>query len=255
MAIGSATATATIGAATALVSITPSNQNRCVFGLANTGSIKVNGQSVKTWYDNLEPSLALSVFAVDLNYNLPSSYTFGYINKTNAQSSLTYLPRDMSLLNQWFIAPQSFVIGGTVYPDPGTSKSTTDWSVDTGTSTFDIPTSILKDYIRLPQVHNGIIDSNGYLNYSCSATLPDIGVVFNQQTFTVPGSYLFSGAADSSTKTCLAWLKADDNLTILGDAFLRAFLVAFDTTSGNNRVGFAPKHLDTAPTPPASLTT
>ena len=255
VAIGSATATATIGAATALVSITPSNQNSGVFGLANAGSIKVNGQAVKTWYDNLEPSLALSVFAVDLNYNnIPSSYTFGYINHTRAQTSLTYVPRDMSKLYQWFIAPQSFVIGGTTYPDPGTSKSTTDWSVDTGTSSFQIPTSILQHYMSLPQVQNGAIDSNGYLTYSCSATLPDFGVVFNQNTFTIPGSYLYYGVANSTTKTCIAWLQASDELTILGDAFLRAFLVSFDTTSGNNRFGIAPKYLDIAPTPPTSLT-
>ena len=246
--VGSATATATIGAATTLTAIVPSNSNSGVLGFANTGSVQVNGQPVKTWYDNLEPSLALSVFAVDFNYNLPSTYTFGYVNYTRVTSSRTYVSRDANLLNQWFIQPQSFVIGGQTVPDPGTSKITS-WSVDTGTSAFIIPTSILNQYKSLPQVINGNIDSNNYLTYSCPATLPDFSVVIGGTTFTVPGSYLYQAEVDSINKICVSWLEASDSITVLGDAFLRAFMVVFDTTAGNNRVGFATKLLDTPPKP------
>lgn len=222
------------------------SENDGLVGFAFSSINTVTPQSQNTWFDTVKSSLPQQLFAVTLKYQQPGTYDFGFIDSSKYEGPLTYTAVDNSQ-GFWSFTADGYSVAGT--QTSGSLKAI----ADTGTSLILVADDVVSAYYAKITGSSNSNTAGGYV-FPCSNTLPDFGLLIGGQTFTVPGKYI--NYAPNGDGTCYGGIQSSAGIgfNILGDVFLKAQYVVFD--SGNMQLGFAPQAGSvTALPPPASNAT
>ncbi|KAH8702374.1 aspartic proteinase complexed with Pepstatin [Talaromyces proteolyticus] len=224
-----ATAQAVEAAQTVSSSFSSDTSNDGLLGLSWSSLNTVSPDQQKTFYDNVQSSLADPVFAAILKHDAPGSYDFGFIDSSKYTGNITYTPADNSQ-GYWGFTVDSYTVGTTV------TSTALSGIADTGTSLLLLDDTTCGNYYA--QVSGAINDSSqGGWVYDCSTSLPDFSVSINGYTATVPGSYLTYD--QQSSGQCYGGIQSSTAIgfNIFGDVFLKSQYVVFD--GPNVQLGFA----------------
>ena len=146
-----------------------------------------------TFFDNVKSSLPSPVFTVDLRKGAPGTYDFGYIDSSKHCGPITYAEVDSSN-GFWQVTITGFTVGDQPFvPSP------VDMVVDTGTTLVFLPDVVVSEYYA--KVNGSRYSSlyGGYV-FPCNTTLPDFGLAFGIDHFSVPGSYIqYAPVSDGSS--------------------------------------------------------
>lgn len=149
----------------------------------------------KTFFDNIQPSLAEPLFTVNLRHAEVGAYEFGRIDPSKFQGSLTFTPVDNSH-GFWEIQSSSFAIGD------GELQSNTKASpaiADTGTSLMLVDDEVAQAYWSQVEGARFDQDQQAFV-FPCDSDLPDFHVALgNEYMGTIPGELMnFSQAGGTS---------------------------------------------------------
>ncbi|KAF2103514.1 aspergillopepsin A precursor [Rhizodiscina lignyota] len=177
----------------------------------------------KTFFDNIMPSLQMPVFSVDLRGNSSAgSYTFGAIDQTKFQGSLTNVPVDNSQ-GFWMVTSNSFAVGNQVQQNPQGSPAI----ADTGTSLVLVDDNVAQAYYsQVPGATNNA--QVGGFTYSCNAQLPNFSVALGNYMATIPGNMVTFAQVDANT--CFGGVQSNQGsgMQIYGDVMFKTQYVVFD---------------------------
>lgn len=113
---------------------------------------------------------------------------------------------------------------------------------DTGSTALSLPTHIVLNYYVTVDGARFNSAAGGYI-VPCDASLPSLSLTIGGTAFTVPGSYLMWSPVSAAgfDGMCRTILLDSSSLPmpIIGDAFLKALYVVFD--SNGPRLGLAPQ--------------
>ncbi|KAH6898131.1 aspartic peptidase domain-containing protein [Thelonectria olida] len=203
-----------------------------LMGMAFKGLNTVYPTKQNTYAENVASSLASPVFTANLKKQLPGTYNFGYINKTEYTGSLYYT---RSVSEFWEIVVGGYQVG------TGTYKSLSfNALVDTGTTLLLLPQTIVTAYYS--KVAGAKYDNEyGAMLFPCKSTLPDFKFGLGAYRGLVPGNYMNYGPLGDGR--CFGGLQSSEGLdwSILGDILLKAQFVVFNIAA--RTVGFANKPL------------
>jgi hypothetical protein len=179
---------------------------------------------------------------VDLHYHNKGVFTFGKVNTSGYIGEMHYQPV-ISSKGYWQVQLSTFRFGHSNQ----TLVHAWPTIIDTGTSLMLMGSDeIVDDYWSLVPSAKYSFSQYGYVHL-CNATLPDFHFGFAETwtEFTVPGRYMnYSEAVGGfdGPGWCYGGLQSSNmGLTVMGDAFLKAFYVDFNIAK--EAVGFARKHL------------
>ena len=194
-----------------------------------------SGSSPKTFFENAAPSLAQSLFTVNLKKAAPGTLTFGTIDTTQYTGAITYV--SINTANGWWeITSNGYAIGSGAFV-----SASIDALIDTGTTLLYLPTTIVSAYYA--KVAGSKYDSTqGGYTFPCSATLPSIALGIGSYRAVAPGNYL--NYAPVSSTTCFGGVQRNTGIgfSIFGTVFLKSQFVVFKGP-GCPVVGFAAKPL------------
>lgn len=234
--IGGATVTSqAIELATAVsASFVQDTQSNGLVGLAFSKLNTVKPTAQKTFFDNAMPNLAMPVFTADLRKNAAGAYTFGAIDSTKFNGSLTWAAVNTTQ-GFWQFSSSKFQVGtGAAMTISGGQAI-----ADTGTTLMLANAAIVNAYYS--QVTGAVNNATvGGVTFPCNAQLPDLAVdVGGTYMATVRGDDINFAAVDATGQTCFGGLQAiQSNLQIYGDIMFKSQFVAFN--GGNNTIGMAP---------------
>jgi hypothetical protein len=235
--IGGATVTSqAIELATAVSSsfVQDTSSNGLV-GLAFSKLNTVKPTQQKTFFDNaIAGGLAEPVFTADLRKGAAGSYTFGAIDSTKFNGSLSWAAVNTTN-GFWQFSSSKFAVGtGAAMDSPGGQAI-----ADTGTTLMLASSAIVNAYYS--QVTGAVNNATvGGVVFPCTSTLPDLQIdVGGNYMAVIRGSDLNFAAVDNTGKSCFGGLQATtSSLQIYGDIMFRSQFVAFN--AGNNSIGMAP---------------
>ena len=232
-----------ITAASQTVKINPSGSSQFQQDVDSDGSLGLAFSSLntvppngppKSFFENVAPSLAQSLFTVNLKKAAPGTLTFGAIDTTQYIGSLTYVNVN-SANGFWEITSNGYAIGTGAF-----TSSSIDTIVDTGTTLLYLPKTIVTAYYA--KVSGSKYDSTqGGYTFPCSATtLPSLTLGIGSYRAVVPGNYLVY--APVSASTCFGGLQSNTGIgfSIFGTVFLKSQFVVFKGPK-SPMVGFAAK--------------
>ncbi|RDL35453.1 uncharacterized protein BP5553_07384 [Venustampulla echinocandica] len=188
----------------------------------------------KTWFDNVQSSLAAPLYSVDLKKGAVGSYTFGTIDASAYTGDIAYAPVNNSR-GFWEFTASGFEIGNDGFTETPLSSM-----ADTGTTLLLLEDSIVKQYYaKIPDSYYS--GSQGAYVFPCNSTMPDFTFGIGNYRGSIPGSYL--NYANLNAMVCYGGIQGKGGLpfSIWGDIVLKAQFVVFDV--GNTRIGFAKKPL------------
>lgn len=112
---------------------------------------------------------------------------------------------------------------------------------DTGTTLLYLPDSIVRAYYGQIKGAQNSRSAGGYV-FPCSATAPSFTFGVGSARYTIPGSFMNYGEAESNL--CFGGLQSSTDIgtNIYGDVALKAAFVVFDGSS-SPRLGWASKKL------------
>jgi hypothetical protein len=234
--IGGATVTSqAIELATAVSgSFVTDTQSNGLVGLAYSKLNTVKPAQQKTFFDNAIPTLAMPVFTADLRAAAPGAYTFGAIDSTKFNGSLTWAAVNTTQ-GFWQFSSTKFQVGtGAVMNLAGGQAI-----ADTGTTLMLTNAAIVNAYYS--QV-NGAVNNQtvGGVTFPCNTVLPNLSVdVGGNYMAVVRGTDINFAPVDAAATTCFGGLQAiNSDLQIYGDIMFKSQFVAFN--GGNNTIGMAP---------------
>jgi hypothetical protein len=257
--IGGATVTSqAIELATAVsTSFVQDTQSNGLVGLAFSKLNTVKPAPQKTFFDNAKASLAMPVFTADLRKNAVGAYTFGAIDSTKFNGSLTWAAVNTTN-GFWQFSSTKFQVGtGAAMTVAGGQAI-----ADTGTTLMLANAAVVNAYYS--QVTGAVNNQTvGGVTFPCNAQLPDLQVdvggsymalvrgddinfapVDNAGTSKLPSPppirpYLSYKIRLTVFLACFGGLQAiASNLQIYGDIMFKSQFVAFN--GGNNTIGMAP---------------
>lgn len=201
-------------------------------GFGNLNSVKPTKQ--KTFFDAIKPSLTLPLFTSMLRKQNVGTYNFGYIDKTQYNGTISYVPV-VNTSGWWQFAASNYRVGtsGTVVAKSFNAV------VDTGTTLLALPNDIVTAYWNT--VPKATYSSTwGAWLYPCSTKLPTFTLYAPTANMTVPGSYLNYGQVDYAGN-CYGGLQSNGGISvaILGDIFIKSQFIVYDQTQPTYRLGFA----------------
>jgi hypothetical protein len=203
----------------------------------------------------LLPQLSEQIITVDLNYHNNGSYNFGALDTSRNTSAFSWIPL-ASNASYWEASFNGFNVGGHNGTDYWLLS---DWEVifDTGTTLMLLPPDLVAMYYG--QINGSNTDPNyGGWTFECPEDLsqvriPDLNIGIGDYVINIPGRMMLympmsdlggppSGTGNSGVR-CFGTLQSNAGLpfSILGDAFLKTQVAAFDFQG--KRMGFAPKNL------------
>jgi hypothetical protein len=234
--IGGATVTSqAIELATAVSgSFVTDTQSNGLVGLAYSKLNTVKPAQQKTFFDNAIPTLAMPVFTADLRAAAPGAYTFGAIDSTRFNGSLTWAAVNTTQ-GFWQFSSSKFQVGTGAVMDLAGGQAI----ADTGTTLMLTNAAIVNAYYS--QV-NGAVNNQtvGGVTFPCNTALPDLSVdVGGNYMAVVRGNDIKFAPVDNAGTTCFGGLQAiNSDLQIYGDIMFKSQFVAFN--GGNNTIGMAP---------------
>lgn len=217
------------------------------FGRGNT----VRPRRVKTYMENILPSLAAPVFTANLRAGRPGNYNFGFISRREHEGPIAYAPvRQPSPYWEISVDGAGFGVEGE-----GGSFNATDALerviVDTGTTLLLVPDELVEAYYD--RVEGAGFDASwgGYV-VPCEAALPDWTFGIGEWRGTVPGK-LMSYSQTNDTH-CFGGMQSSEGIpfAVFGAVLLKSQFVVFDYVTADSeadgevrpRVGFANKAVD-----------
>lgn len=233
--IGGATVTSqAIELATAVsTSFVQDTQSNGLVGLAFSKLNTVKPTQQKTFFDNAMSTLALPVFTADLRKAAAGAYTFGAIDSTRFNGSLSWAAVNTTN-GFWQFSSSQFQVGtGAVMAVSGGQAI-----ADTGTTLMLANAAIVNAYYS--QVTGAVNNATvGGVTFPCSAVLPNLMVdIGGNYMATVRGDDINFAAVDATGTTCFGGLQAiQSDLQIYGDIMFKSQFVAFN--GGNNSIGMA----------------
>ncbi|KAH7023977.1 aspartic peptidase domain-containing protein [Ilyonectria destructans] len=203
-----------------------------IMGMAFSSLNSVRPTQQKTYFENLQSSLAQPIFTANLQKGLPGTYNFGYIDKTEYTGSIYYNPINPNS-PFWQITLTGYQVGGNPY-----QKFNWISIVDTGTTLLLAPTDIVNAYYA--KVKGAKMDPfMGVMVFPCTAKLPDFYFGLGPYRGKIPGAYMSYGPVGGGS--CYGGLQTSKGIgfAILGDILLKAQFVVFNIKA--KTVGFANK--------------
>jgi hypothetical protein len=234
--IGGATVTSqAIELATAVSSsFVQDTQSNGLVGLAYSKLNTVKPTAQKTFFDNAKSSLAEPVFTADLRHNAVGAYTFGAIDSTKFNGSLSWAAVNTTN-GFWQFSSTKFQVGtGAAMTVAGGQAI-----ADTGTTLMLANAAVVNAYYS--QVTGAVNNQTvGGVTFPCNAQLPDLQVdVGGNYMAVVRGDDINFAPVDNAGTTCFGGLQAiSSDLQIYGDIMFKSQFVAFN--GGNNTIGMAP---------------
>ncbi|KAE8451729.1 hypothetical protein EG329_003186 [Mollisiaceae sp. DMI_Dod_QoI] len=203
-------------------------------GLAFSKLNTIKPVAQKTFFDNAMPNLALPVFTADLRHAEAGAYTFGAIDSTRFNGSLSWA--DVNTTNGfWQFSSTKFQVGSGAMMSVAGGQAI----ADTGTTLMLANAAIVNAYYS--QVTGAVNNATvGGVTFPCNAILPDLAVdVGGSYMATVRGDDINFAPVDAGGATCFGGLQAiQSSLQIYGDIMFKSQFVAFN--GGNNSIGMAP---------------
>lgn len=143
--------------------------NNGLVGLAFSKLNTVQPQQQKTFFDNVIPSLAQPVFTADLRKAATGSYTFGAIDSSKFNGSMTWVPVNTTQ-GFWQFPSTKFAVG----TGAATAGNPIGQAIaDTGTTLIIAdPTIVQGYYSQVPSAQNNA--QVGGITVDCDAQLPDL---------------------------------------------------------------------------------
>jgi len=233
--IGGATVTAqAIELATAVsTSFVQDTSSNGLVGLAFSKLNTVKPTTQKTFFDNAIPSLAMPVFTADLRKASVGAYTFGAIDSTKFNGSLSWAAVNTTN-GFWQFSSSKFQVGtGAAMAVSGGQAI-----ADTGTTLMLANAAIVNAYYS--QVTGAVNNATvGGVTFPCNAVLPDLMVdVGGNYMAKVRGDDINFATVDATGTSCFGGLQAiQSDLQIYGDIMFKSQFVAFN--GGNNSIGMA----------------
>ena len=166
------------------------------------------------------------------------TYSFGFIDKSLFNGSLSYSPVDDSD-GFWKFTSSGYAVG-----DDQLGSTSIDGIADTGTTLLLLDKTIVDEYYE--KVSGAKYDqTQGGYTFSCDSELPNFSFgVGNGTAITIPGSFINFAPLEEGSTTCFGGLQDNTGVgfAIFGDVALKAAYVVFD--AGEKRIGWASKKLD-----------
>ncbi|TGJ80708.1 hypothetical protein E0Z10_g8055 [Xylaria hypoxylon] len=205
-----------------------------LLGLAFSTINTVQPTQQKTFFDNVQSSLAEPLFTADLRAGANGAYEFGRIDTSKFTGDLTFVDIDNSQ-GFWQFTSDSFAVDGGAAQ---TSVKGNQAIADTGTTLLLADPAVAAAYYA--QVDGAQNDQQqGGFTIPCAAKLPDLQLAVGDATATVKGADLSFAPIDAAGDTCFGGLQAGESggLQVYGDIFFKSNFVVFN--GGNNTLGFA----------------
>ncbi|KAI0533433.1 aspartic peptidase domain-containing protein [Xylaria digitata] len=205
-----------------------------LLGLAFSSINTVQPNQQKTFFDNVQSSLAEPLFTADLRAGANGAYEFGRIDTTKFTGDLTFVDIDNSQ-GFWQFTSDTFAVDGG---NAQTSVKGNQAIADTGTTLLLADPAVAEAYYA--QVDGAQNDQQqGGFTIPCSANLPDLQLAVGDAMATVKGADLSFAPVDAAGETCFGGLQAGESggLQVYGDIFFKSNFVVFN--GGNNTLGFA----------------
>ncbi|KAF3767941.1 acid protease [Cryphonectria parasitica EP155] len=211
--------------------IEDTNSNGLV-GLAYSKLNTVQPQQQKTFFDNAMATLAEPVFTADLRKASVGAYTFGAIDATKFNGTMSWAAVNTTM-GFWQFSSTKFAVGtGAAQAANPTGQAI----ADTGTTLIIAdPTIVNGYYSQIPSAQNNA--QAGGVTVDCNATLPDLMLDVGGTMARVRGEDI--NFAQVQGNTCFGGVQAGSagEMGIYGDIFFKSQFVAFN--GGNNSLGFA----------------
>lgn len=203
------------------------------FGFSQRNEVKP--KKVKTFFDNILPSLSLPLFAVDLRGpGKASSMDIGKIDSTKYSGELVYTAADSSLAS-WTIVIGGYAIDGDVQKAPFSAI------VDTGSALMALPATIAVAYHRAIRSAKWNIPAARW-SVDCDATLPDLSLIIGDQLRTMPGSLLKTESSPGSCQSAITPVgQFGEDSPSIGNIFMRSQYIVFASKDEQYWVGFGQK--------------
>lgn len=150
-------------------------------GFSTINTVKPEKQ--RTFFDNIQSSLAEPVFTANLRHATVGSYEFGKIDASKFQGSLSFTPVDSSR-GFWQFESKSFAVGdGQTQTNAAASPAI----ADTGTSLMLVDDAVVQAYWS--QVDGANKDKTlQAIVFPCDAQLPDFHVALGSEYMAkIPG--------------------------------------------------------------------
>ena len=169
--------------------------NNGLVGLAFSKLNTVTPAPVKTFFDNVTPSLAMPVLVANLKHNTSGSYTFGSIDETQFTGSLTSVPVNNSI-GFWGVEMSNFQVGKTAL-QPNTQNNLA--IADTGTTLLIMDDSVVYGYYSTVGGAHEDAEQGGIV-FPCTSPLNDLSLqIGGSYMATIPGSLMrFAAIGDGS---------------------------------------------------------
>lgn len=210
------------------------------FGRGNTAA----PEQVKTYVENILPTLAAPLFTSNLLAGRPGNYNFGYISPREHEGAIAYTP--VSRQNAyWEISVDGVQVGrqGTFRPAADLLERVV---VDTGTTLILIPDELVDEYYSEVRGARFAASWGGFV-FPCASTLPDWYFGIGTYRGRVPGEYVRYNQVNDTH--CFGGIQSSEGIgfNLFGATLLKAQLAVFDYVDkegrGRPRVGFANKRL------------
>lgn len=209
-------------------------QSNGLVGLAFSKLNTVKPTQQKTFFDNAIPNLALPVFTADLRPGAPGAYTFGAIDATKFNGTMSWAAVNTTQ-GFWQFSSQKFSVSGGAAMTVAGGQAI----ADTGTTLMLVDASVVNAYYSKVQgaVNNATV---GGVTFPCNSQLPDLQVdIGGSYMANIKGTDINFAPVDQAATTCFGGLQAiDSDLQIYGDIMFKSQFVAFN--GGNNTIGMAP---------------
>lgn len=194
-----------------------------------------NAGGPKTFFENVAPTLAQSLFTVNLKKGKPGTLTFGAIDTSQYTGTITYVPVKSSN-GFWEITSSGYAIGSSAFV-----TYSIDAVVDTGTTLLYLPAAVVKAYYAKVSGATNSASEGGYV-FPCTATLPSITLGIGAYRGVTPGNYLNYAPVDTGSTTCFGGIQADTGIgfSIFGDIFIKSQFLVFKGPA-QPMLGFAAK--------------
>ncbi|CAK7217583.1 hypothetical protein SBRCBS47491_003208 [Sporothrix bragantina] len=200
-------------------------------GLAFSKLNTVQPTQQKTFFDNVQASLASPVFTANLKHDAAGSYEFGAIDSTQFSGTMNFVNVETTQ-GFWQFTSSKFAIGNGTVQTGGAGQAI----ADTGTTLLLANDNIVNAYYStVTGAENN--QQVGGITIPCDADLPDLQLDVGGKMATVKGTDIMFEQVQGNT--CFGGLQAiDSDLMIFGDVFFKSNFVAFNI--GDNTLGFAP---------------
>lgn len=210
--------------------------NNGLVGLAFSKLNSVKPAKQKTFFDNVMPTLAESLFTADLRSQAAGAYEFGHIDTSRFNGSLQWAAVNTTL-GFWQFSSDSFEVvtanGTTQQLNPGGQAI-----ADTGTTLMLMnPAVVAAYYAQVPGA--ALNETVGGVTFPCAQELPDLRMAVGTNMVTVRGREINFAPVDRGGASCFGGVQAlAGGLQIYGDILFKSQFVVFN--GGNNSIGMAP---------------